>query len=396
MSDGLLGLLFAGAAAVSLSTSWVLVSRLERVGARLGFSEALLGMLAALAADAPEITAAVTALVGHQARIGAGVVIGSNVFNLAALLGFAAVLAGEIALHRRVIVLEAVVALPVAVVCVLVVVGLVPPAVGLVLVMAVFVPYLLVLGVRHDRLRRLGLPAAWANWLSRAITEEELELEPAIHPRRGRTRDSIVAAIAVLIVVGASIAMELTASTLGARHAIPQIVIGGLILAAVTSLPNAVAAVYLAGRGRGAATLSTAMNSNAINVAVGLLLPATIIGLGAPSGQGTLIAVWYLGLTAFSLVCAYLGRGLLRGHGVLIVCGYLAFAGVVLSVAYASHRGLLLSIAIPAACGIPLAGWLLHHAHGRSRAGAPADGREPTPDQPLDQAARATTPPPRR
>ena len=143
------------------------------------------------------------------------------------------------------------------------------------------------------------------SWLCEAITEEDLELEPAIHPRRGRARDSIVAATAVLIVVGASIAMELTASTLGARHAFPQIVIGGLILAAVTSLPNAVAAVYLAGRGRGAATLSTAMNSNAINVAVGLLLPATIVGLGAPSGQGTLIAVWYLGLTAFSLACAY-------------------------------------------------------------------------------------------
>ena len=199
------------------------------MGARLGFSEALLGMLAALAADAPEITAAVTALVGHQARIGAGVVIGSNVFNLAALLGFAAVLAGGIALHRRVIVLEAIVALSVAVVCVLVVVGVVAPAVGLVLVMVVFVPYLVVvLGVRHDRLQRLGLPAAWANRLREAITEEELELEPAIHPRRGRARDSIVAAAAVLIVVGASIAMERTASTLGARHAIPQIVTGGL------------------------------------------------------------------------------------------------------------------------------------------------------------------------
>jgi cation:H+ antiporter len=335
VSDALLGVLFGGAAAVSLSTSWVLVSRLERVGAQLGFSEALLGMLAALAADAPEITAAVTALAGHQARTGAGVVIGSNVFNLAALLGLTAVLAGEIALHRRVLVLEAVVALPVAVACVLVVVGVLAPAVGLVLVTAVFVPYLVVLGVRHDRLQRLGLPAAWAAWLSTAIAEEELELESAINPRRGRTRDSIVAAIAVVVVVGASVAMERTASTLGARHAIPQIVTGGLILAAATSLPNAVAAIYLSGRGRGAATLSTAMNSNAINVAVGLLLPATILGLGPLSGQGTLVAVWYLALTAFSLICAYLGRGLLRWHGVLIICGYLAFAGTVLSVAYA-------------------------------------------------------------
>ena len=66
MSDALLLVVFLVAAAVSLVTSWVLVTRLERVGARLGLTEALLGMLAALAADAPEITAAVTALAGHQ------------------------------------------------------------------------------------------------------------------------------------------------------------------------------------------------------------------------------------------------------------------------------------------------------------------------------------------
>ena len=331
--DALLAVVFAMAAMVSLATSWVLVSRLERVGARLGLTEGLLGMLAALAADAPEITAAVTALAGHQSRIGAGVVIGSNVFNLAALLGFAAVVAGEIAMHRRVILLEGVVALCVAAVCLAVVAGGLSPTVGLLAVVAVMAPYLVVLGVRQDRLRRIGLPATWARWLTGAIVEEELELEPAIHPARGRPRDAIVAAIAVLVVVGASVAMEQTASKLGARHNVPEIVVGGLILAGVTSLPNAVAAVYLARRGRGAATLSTAMNSNALNVAAGLLLPATVVGLGTTSGQTTLVAAWYLAMTALALACAYIGRGLRRAHGALIICAYVAFVGVVLATA---------------------------------------------------------------
>ncbi len=111
----------------------------------------------------------------------------------------------------------------------------------------------------------------------------------------------------------------------------PEIVIGGLILAGVTSLPNAVAALYLAGRGRGAATLSVALNSNALNVTIGLLLPGIIVGLGAPSGEGTLVAAWYLGLTALSLVCAYAARGLRRAHGALIILGYLAFVAAVLA-----------------------------------------------------------------
>jgi Ca2+/Na+ antiporter len=182
MSDGLLTASFLASAAVSLGASWVLVSRLERVGARLGLSEALLGVLAALAADAPEITAAVTAMAGHQSRIGAGVVIGSNVFNLAALLGVSAVLAGGIALHRRVVLLEGVVALWVAPMCLLVVTGLLPPPAGLGLALLLVGPYLLVLGIRRSRLRQTRLPAAAVRWLTSAIVEEELEV--AIHPRR--------------------------------------------------------------------------------------------------------------------------------------------------------------------------------------------------------------------
>jgi cation:H+ antiporter len=113
----LAGIGFLLGAVVSLATSWVLVSRLERVGERFGLSEALLGIVAALAADAPEITASITALSQHEKAIGAGVVIGSNVFNLAALLGLGAVAAGFIALHRRVVLLGGAVGLWVAVLC---------------------------------------------------------------------------------------------------------------------------------------------------------------------------------------------------------------------------------------------------------------------------------------
>jgi Ca2+/Na+ antiporter len=65
-------LLFCGGAVVSQASSWLLVSRLERLGERAGFSEAWLGLVAALAADAPEITSAVTALSRGQASAGAG------------------------------------------------------------------------------------------------------------------------------------------------------------------------------------------------------------------------------------------------------------------------------------------------------------------------------------
>jgi len=57
---------FLLATAVALAASHLLIVRLERIGARLTLTEAALGLLAALAADTPEIATAVTALVQKQ------------------------------------------------------------------------------------------------------------------------------------------------------------------------------------------------------------------------------------------------------------------------------------------------------------------------------------------
>ena len=365
------GVLFAAGVVLSLAASWLLVSRLERLGERAGFSEAWLGLVAALAADAPEITSAVTALMRGQASVGAGVVIGSNVFNLAALLGLAAVAAGGIAFHRRVVLLGGLPGIWVAVVCLLTVAAVLAPAAGLVLTAAVLVPYAAVLGMRRARMESLRLPAGWARWLVAAVHEEETELAEAIRPRPGTWRDGLAAAGALIVVVGASTTMELAATTLGRRYGVADIITGGLVLAVVTSLPNAVTAVYLARRGRGAAVLSTALNSNAINVLAGLLIPASLAGIGPRSGQSTLVAAWYAGLTVLSLALAYRGRGLGRLSGMIIIAGYLAFvAALVISVAQGGVRPATAALpaAVIGAAGALLLTWPIRWRPGRRTA----------------------------
>jgi cation:H+ antiporter len=320
-----LAVAFVCGAAVSLSGSWLLVVRLERVGERLGLTEGLLGMLAALAADAPEITSAVTALSHREQHVAAGVAIGSNVFNLAALLGLSTVIAGRIGLHRRVVLLGGAVGVWIAGACLSTVTCAVGVVAGLVLTLLALVPYVLLLAASRERLARLQLGPRWERWLAVAVTEEEEEIAEAVRPARGRPADAAVAAGALLVVVVASVIMEQAASSLGAHYGVPQIVTGALVLAAVTSLPNAVAAIYLAARGRGAATLSTALNSNAINVVAGLLIPAAVTGLGAPTGSTALVAAAYLGLTVLSLALAYRTRGLRRPAGFVIIAAYAAF-----------------------------------------------------------------------
>lgn len=317
------------ATAAALAASAVLVSRLERVCARTGISEAALGLVAALAANTPEITSAVTALLRGQRQVGAGVVLGSNVFNLAALLGLGAVVARRIVLHRRVVVLAGTTALWLAVVALGTAGSVCSPAAGLVLALAVFVPY--VAASVSTRVRRL-LPPAASSWLERAVAEEEAELVVAVHPRKGTPSDAAQGVGALAAVLLASVVMEHAASSLGSHYAVSGAVTGGVLLAGVTSLPNAVAAVYLARRGRAVAVLSESLNSNNLNVVAGLLVPATILGIGRPGGATVLTAGVALAMTAVGLVMAYAGRGVRAVHGAVLVCSYVAFVAVLSAV----------------------------------------------------------------
>lgn len=319
---------FSAAAVIALGASFLLVSRLERLAGQLRLSEAGLGLIVALAADSPEITSAITASTHGQTSIGAGVVLGSNVFNLAALLGLGAIVAGKITLHRSVVVLDGVTAVGVAVVSVVAVsTGLGAPL-GLFLVLIVVVPYVVVSTSSLKTLLWLRIPRHAITWLRQAVAEEESELAEAIHPTQRGRFDVIVGVASLVIVVVASAVMERSAETLGKHFNLSSLVVGGIILAAVTSLPNAVGAVYLASRGRSTAVLSEAMNSNMLNVLVGLLLPGIFVGLGRSTGSGTLVAVWYGCLTIVTLTMAFTGRGLSRRQGPVIVLGYIAFVVV--------------------------------------------------------------------
>ncbi len=326
-------LILAVGAVVALAASAALVTALERLGARFGMPEATLGLMVALAADSPEVSSAVSAYVRGDASLGAGVVLGSNAFNLAALLGLGAVVAGRIALHRRVVLFEGAVALAIAGLAVATIAGLAEPLVCTVLMIVVLIPYVILSALPPERRPRIPLPQAWRAWLAGAVAEEELELLTAIMPARGTWRDGVVAAVTIPAVVAASALMEGAASALGSRHGIPDIVTGGVVLAAITSMPNAVAAVYLARRGRGPAAFSVALNSNTVNVLVGLMIPAVIAAGVSLTKDAALITAAYAGLTVVTLGAAWLRRGIGRWAGALIIVLYLGFVVVLIGTA---------------------------------------------------------------
>ncbi len=315
-------LLFSGAFALTVSSSVVLARELDRIGERLGFSEALLGIVTALGADAPEIASAVAAIVAGHEDTGVGVVVGSNVFNIAGLLGVSALLAGPVRIHPHGLALTGGVAVLVAMVGGLVAVDALPGVVGLVLALLVVAPYV-VLSALHAR-TRARLPA----FLRDAVAEEQQDARRDEFARPASGFDALTVVPALAAVVGGAYGMVAAAQSLADRWDVSDVVVGALVLAALTSIPNLIAAVRLALHGRGAACVSESLNSNNANILVGLCVPALFLGLGSASGVETFAAWWMVGMTVVVVALAF-GGGLTRREGAAIIALYVAFAVVV-------------------------------------------------------------------
>src|ERR1700758_2966577 len=106
MSTGLEGVYFVVSVIATLYAASVFADRLDHLGARLGLPEGILGLLTALGADAPELATAIAALAAGSTSGGFGGVVGSNVFNLAAMIGASALLCGSVRIERDALALE--------------------------------------------------------------------------------------------------------------------------------------------------------------------------------------------------------------------------------------------------------------------------------------------------
>src|SRR5438067_858525 len=137
--------LFLVSLVVTLAAAASFARRLDRLGVRIRLPEALIGLLTALAADGPEITSALVALAKGEKGASLGVLVGSNVFTLAAMLGLSALLAGSVHLRREALALEGTVALLATLIASALIVRLVTPPVAAALLVVLLVPYLLLL-----------------------------------------------------------------------------------------------------------------------------------------------------------------------------------------------------------------------------------------------------------
>jgi cation:H+ antiporter len=303
-------LLFIASLAVTLFAARTFARRLDRIGIRFGFPEALIGLLTALAADGPEISSALVALIKGNHGVGVGVLVGSNTFNIAAMLGVSALLAGRVCVSRGTLALEGAVSGAITVIAVVALLGWISPAAAAILAVVVLVPYLV---QTFETAEASHAPSQAGRVHSDDPTHHLLGL----------------VVLDVALIVAGSIGMVEAALTLGRDWGISSAVLGTVVLGPLTSIPNAMTGIRLGLASRAEALVGETLNSNTLNLAAGVIVPGLFVTLAAAATATDKLELWWLvGTTVLTLLLLARRRGLGRVGGALLVAAYAGFVAI--------------------------------------------------------------------
>lgn len=205
------------------------------------------------------------------------------------------------------------------------VLGLWSPVAAATVFLVLFALYAVVSAMRPETLRRVILVRPVREFLIAALSSIDKDIRPGRTAPKASRHDIYTLVPVLTAVVLGSVGMVHSSLTIGARLGLSQVVIGTIVLAALTGMPNVLAAVRLAQRRRGSAVVSEALNSNTLNLLFGLVLPALIVGVASPAATTELSVWWLLGITVLTLVFTAYRGGLRRNEGIAVIAIYVVF-----------------------------------------------------------------------
>jgi cation:H+ antiporter len=309
--------------------------RLEALCDRLDLSTGMLSILGALGANIPNYVASIIAIANGEQDVGLGIIIGSNIYNLAVILGISAVAApGSHGIRlqnkeRRDVNTIAYYALAISLATVLAIWLLpgTPLFHGIQPSLSTFLPLIFSAILTLAIFSALALHIVRRPHPSHAGVPIEQEATPKAAPA------SLIPLIgevllSLAIALGAVVVMVQSGQLLTTDMHIPAVLAGLLVLAVATSLPNTVVAVSIVRTGRMAAGVEEIFSSNSVNAALGIALPLL---LWSNLIQDHLLLVldvpFIILLTVGAIVFVHHGR-ISRVVGLLLLLSYALWVGI--------------------------------------------------------------------
>jgi cation:H+ antiporter len=286
----------------------LLVDAVVRLARRFGLSDLTIGLtIVAMGTSTPELTVSVDAAFKGLGDIAVANVLGSNVYNLAFILGV-------ISLSRAIPVADSIVRRD-----------------GVALLASTLIGGIVVVDLRVTRLEGALLAGSLvaytaylllANQTTPAGTSDRPPVKTGIARRvtervtfRGRDAVLLVGGLGLVLLSGEY--LVLAASELARGVGISEWVVGGTIVAAGTSTPEFAVSLVAIQRGSLGVSVGNVIGSNVFNI-TGILGVAAIVRPFAISGTALGTLAWLAGLSVLVVGALWTGRVLSRVEGSLL------------------------------------------------------------------------------
>jgi cation:H+ antiporter len=323
---------------IVIKSADVFVDNLVDIGGALGISQIILGVTAsAIGTSLPEFGSAMIASLTGSTDIGVGCVIGSNIWNIAGILGISATAAGVIKADTSGITRD----------------GLVCLGTGLILIFFMFFGSI-------GRIASITMIILYSFYLWRLIkaqkkytsdnklehkekteefqTEETIEKIEELETEEATGKKSInkkTLALVLLGLAGLIIGCRLLVYSgveLARIAGIPEMIMGLFTLAIGTSIPELVVTLSSAMKGLHDLSIGTIVGSNTFNILIGIGVPALIVAIPVDRLSLVFDAPVMIFVTVLLLLMIKKSGKLTRVSGLILMATYIAYAVIRLTI----------------------------------------------------------------
>ena len=285
----------------------------SRLALRLGISAFVVGVtVVGFGTSAPELAASLTSVTSGHPEIALGNVIGSNIMNIALVLGISAIVL-PIPVRKNVVRKETLIVIGVA-----------------------FLPYLAFLsGGRLERWMGIlfvimliaFLYYTWRSSRDEGGTPEEEEIE-RVKPKAGLASMTselvLVCGGIALLVLGANVLVS-SASNVARTMGVSELVIGLTIVAGGTSAPELVTSLVATFRGNADLGVGNILGSCVFNILGILGITIVVVPIEVPASVFAFDLPVMITLSVACLPIFFTGKGISRWEGVLLLAGWLIY-----------------------------------------------------------------------
>lgn len=336
MVIALIGVLII-ALVIVIKSADIFVDNIVEIGGALGISQIILGVTAsAIGTSLPEFGSAVVASLSGSTDLGVGTVIGSNIWNIAGILGISAAVAGMIQTNKEGLMRDWLMTLITGLILLFFMLfGDITWPVAIVMIVAYSFYLWMLIRAQKEHSDKTSHQDESHETQPKENDKLEEDIEKKSDEKEKKITKKTYAYVLVGIaglIVGCRL-LVYSADSLGGIFGISDMVMGLFVLAVGTSIPELVVTLSSAMKGLHDLSLGTVLGSNTFNILIGIGIPALLLNVPVDRISLTFDAPVMIFVTVLLMVLIKMGKGKLnRWGGIVLIITYIAYALIRISI----------------------------------------------------------------